>query len=140
MNPVANRANMWLMAHSNHFKPEHMMYISEQLNALTDEQAQALLYLELKNPTTALIFSIFLGSWGVDRFILGDVGLGVGKLLTGGGCGVWWLVDIFLIQSRARDINYQILMGFLGYQAAHGAVGYSPDADHGTGYHDNRQQ
>ncbi|MDE0377402.1 MAG: TM2 domain-containing protein [bacterium] len=57
---------------------------------------------EDKSPTTALLLSIFLGGLGVDRFYLGHVGLGLGKLFTGGGLGVWWLIDIFLIQEAAR--------------------------------------
>jgi TM2 domain-containing membrane protein YozV len=68
-----------------------------------------------------LIISIFLGGLGIDRFLLGDVGLGVGKLLTGGGCGIWALVDIFLVMDRARVKNYEMLMGMLGYQAAYAA-------------------
>lgn len=117
MNPGTSRASMWLMSHTAYFKPEHMPYISEQVSRLTDDQANILLSLNLKNPTTSLLFSIFLGSFGVDRFMLGDIGLGVGKLLTGGGCGIWWLVDLFLIQDRARVKNYELLMSMLGYQA-----------------------
>jgi TM2 domain-containing membrane protein YozV len=45
----------------------------------------------------ALLLSIFVGSLGIDRFYLGYVGLGILKLLTGGGCGIWWLVDLILI-------------------------------------------
>lgn len=53
-----------------------------------------------KELIVALILSIFLGSLGVDRFYLGYVGLGILKLLTCGGCGVWWLIDIVLIAAR----------------------------------------
>lgn len=59
-----------------------------------------------KNPTTALILGLFLGMWGVDRFYIGDIGLGVGKLFTLGGLGVWAIIDWFLIMSAARKKNY----------------------------------
>jgi hypothetical protein len=51
----------------------------------------------------ALLFSIFLGYLGIDRFYMGQVGMGIGKLLTGGGCGVWWLIDIILIATRSSN-------------------------------------
>ena len=51
----------------------------------------------------ALLFSIFLGYFGIDRFYMGQVGMGIGKLFTGGGCGVWWLIDVILIATRSSN-------------------------------------
>lgn len=48
----------------------------------------------------ALLLSIFVGGLGVDRFYLGHIGLGILKLLTGGGFGVWWLIDLILIATK----------------------------------------
>ncbi|NBW74035.1 MAG: TM2 domain-containing protein [Microbacteriaceae bacterium] len=46
---------------------------------------------------TAVLLSFFLGGLGVDRFYLGYTGLGVVKLITFGGCGIWALIDLIMI-------------------------------------------
>jgi len=50
-----------------------------------------------KDWLVALLFSFFLGTLGVDRFYLGYINLGILKLITLGGCGVWWTIDLILI-------------------------------------------
>ncbi|MBU0472103.1 MAG: TM2 domain-containing protein [Nanoarchaeota archaeon] len=54
-----------------------------------------------------LLMSIFFGSLGVDRFIMGHVGLGLLKLITMGGCGVWWMVDLILIATKHKFENIE---------------------------------
>jgi TM2 domain-containing membrane protein YozV len=49
-----------------------------------------------KQRSTAFLLSYFLGFVGADRFYLGHFGLGIGKLLTFGGCGLWWIIDVIL--------------------------------------------
>lgn len=55
----------------------------------------------MKNKIAALLLSIFLGELGIDRFYLGKVGTGILKLITCGGFGIWWLVDVILIATGA---------------------------------------
>ena len=61
-----------------------------------------------KNPTTALMLGLFLGLLGIDRFYIGHVGLGVGKLLTLGGLWIWQIIDWFLIMGATRRSNIGI--------------------------------
>lgn len=62
--------------------------------------------MEQKSWSTALLLSIFLGVLGIDRFYLGYTGKGILKLLTGGGLGIWWLIDVIKIATNSlRDAN-----------------------------------
>ncbi|MBT4352685.1 TM2 domain-containing protein [archaeon] len=54
-----------------------------------------------KNHTTAIIISILFGWLGVDRFYVGHTGLGFLKLITVGGYGIWWVIDIILFATKS---------------------------------------
>jgi len=67
-----------------------------------DAQGRPLRYVSPSQPSdkdwaTAALLSFYLGWLGIDRFYMGYIGLGVLKLLTAGGCGIWALVDAILI-------------------------------------------
>ena len=49
-----------------------------------------------------LVMSIVFGALGVDRFIMGKIGTGILKLITFGGFGVWWLIDLILIATKHK--------------------------------------
>jgi len=59
------------------------------------------------NWTTTLIVSILVGAFGVDRFMMGQTGLGILKLFTGGGLGIWWLIDVILIATKHQFKNIE---------------------------------
>ncbi len=61
---------------------------------------------EPKDWLTALLLCIFVGALGVHRFYVGKIGTGLLMLFTGGGCGIWWLIDIILIANGSfKDSN-----------------------------------
>jgi hypothetical protein len=90
---------------------ENALYTKELLSlykTLSDEKKEVFssqFTAQAKNPTTVFGCSAYLGMWGIDRFVLGDVGLGVAKLLTLGGLGIWYIIDLFLVSGRARAKN-----------------------------------
>lgn len=67
-----------------------------------------------KDPGTLLILSILFGTLGVDRFMLGDMGMGILKLLTFGGCGILALIDWFTTKSRTHEFNRKKAVEIMG--------------------------
>ena len=110
MNPV----DQWLAINAKYFPTEQVQYIRQRLEALPEQQLSMLYSISFQDPTMMLVISLFGGSLGIDRFILGQVGLGVGKLLTCGGCGIWSIVDWFLIMDATRQSNAQKLFAVIG--------------------------
>ena len=101
MNPV----DQWLAINAKYFPTEQVQYIRQRLEALPEQQLSMLYSISFQDPTMMLVISLLGGTLGIDRFILGQVGLGVGKLLTCGGCGIWSIVDWFLIMDATRQSN-----------------------------------
>jgi len=96
----------YIAANQKYFPAEKIMYIKEKLESLPEDKFMLVSSVELKDPTTLLIISLFLGSWGVDRFMLGDTGMGVVKLLTGGLCGILTVVDWCTIMKKTKELNF----------------------------------
>ncbi len=104
---------MYMMANQDKFPAEKLMLVKEKLESLTDDKYMLLTTIELKNPTTLLIISILLGSLGVDRFMLGETGMGVLKLLTGGCCGVLTIIDWFTVMKKTKEQNFMKIMALM---------------------------
>lgn len=107
------KVDMWLMANQKHFPTEKIVYLREKLYSLSENRFSLLSTLELKEPTTLLLVSIFVGSFGIDRFMLGDTGMGILKFLTFGCCGILTIIDWFSIQKKTRELNFTNVMNML---------------------------
>ena len=109
----AQKVDMFIMTNSKFFEGHQLNMIRERLIAIDDSKWVMLSTAQFKDPTTTLIVSILGGTFGIDRFIIGDTGLGVGKLLTCGGLGFWAIIDWFMIQKATREKNMQKIQQFL---------------------------
>ena len=109
----SQKVDMFLMANSKIFESHHLPMIRERLIQLDDSRWGVIQTIQFKDPTTSLIVSLLGGGLGIDRFIIGDTGLGIGKLLTCGGLGIWTIVDWFMIQGVTREKNMAALQQHL---------------------------
>ena len=108
-----NKIDMYIMTNQKYFPEEKIVYLKDKLRTMDDEKFSLISTIEMKDPTTILLVSIFLGVLGIDRFMLGDTGMGILKLLTGGVCGILALVDWFTISKKAKDYNFNNIMTLL---------------------------
>ena len=104
------KVDMFIMSNQKYFPAGKIMFLKEKLYSLDDSKFSLLSTVEFKDPTTLLIISLFLGSFGIDRFMLKDTGMGVLKLLTAGCCGVLTIIDWFNVQNKAKEMNFNNLM------------------------------
>lgn len=108
-----SKIDLYLTTNAKFFEASDIPLIRQKLENASDESLVALQAADLKDPTTILIISIFLGSLGVDRFMVGDTGMGILKLLTGGVCGILTIIDWFTISKKAKKLNLAKISGII---------------------------
>ena len=87
----ADKVDKFLLANESKF-PDYEIPIHRLLD-LPPEKEAILAKNHFKSPICMLSVSCFLGYFGLDRFLIGDWGKGIIKLLTGGGLGIWYIID-----------------------------------------------
>ncbi len=98
---------MFLMTNGKYFESYRLNHIRSRLKEMDDDQFFRVQTQSYKDPMMILVVSLLVGTLGVDRFLIGEVGLGIAKLLTCGGLGIWAIVDWFLIMGATRDKNLE---------------------------------
>ena len=105
----AQKVDMFIMMNAKYFEGHHLPQIRDRLLQMDDGKWSVVQTIQYRDPTTMLIVSLLAGQFGIDRFMIGDTGLGVGKLLTCGGFMIWTIVDWFLIMGATREKNMEKL-------------------------------
>lgn len=96
-----------------YFPESKFYYIKQKIDKLDEDEVSNMYLVNYKDPVISLILSLVAGTLGIDRFYIGDTTMGVLKLITCGGCGVWTIVDYFLIMDATKEKNFKTLMALL---------------------------
>jgi TM2 domain-containing membrane protein YozV len=101
--------------------PEEMGYIMQATAELTDAQKKYFYMIyswKRKNPSDLLLFTLFgfVGFAGVQRFVVGQIGMGILYFFTGGLCLIGTIVD--LVNHKTLGIDYNRKMAYESYQIA----------------------
>jgi TM2 domain-containing membrane protein YozV len=106
----AQSVDMFLMANAKYLEDHQMYYIRERLLEMDESRWRMLQFMQFNDPVIILIVSLVTGPLAVDRFMIGDTGLGIAKLITCGGFGIWMLIDWVIIMGVTRQKNTEKLM------------------------------
>lgn len=105
-----DRVDMFVMTNQKYLPAEKIVFLKQKLMEADENKFSLVSAVEFKDPTTLLLVSLFLGGLGVDRFMLGETGMGILKLLTAGVCGILTIIDWFSVQKKTKELNYNNLM------------------------------
>lgn len=111
------KVDAFLSVNANKLPEENIIMLREALLNMSEEKEGLLMTISLKDPILLLILSLFFGSLGVDRFLLGQVGLGILKLilnflLIG---AIWTIIDWFTVMGRTKAYNYNTILNYLSH-------------------------
>lgn len=130
--PVTDAAKQAILAKfQNALSPSGMTSFAKYIETLTADQYQRLMQMPVKKKVVTILFAIFLGGIGIDRFYVGDVKLGVFKIVGSVAASlmilipilgtiasianvIWKFADIFISYKKIYDKNYENAMAILG--------------------------
>ncbi len=130
--PVTAAAKQAVLAKfQNALSPSGMTSFAKYIETLTADQYQRLMQMPIKKKVTTILLAIFLGGIGIDRFYVGDVKLGVFKIVGSVAASlmilipilgtiasianaIWKFADIFISYKKIYDKNYENAMAILG--------------------------
>ena len=104
----------WYLVENYRYFPKNKIEdLKEQLRRLDKEGLESIAKAALTKPGFMLFLSVFFGMYGVDRFILGQTGMGFLKFFTFGLFGVLTVFDWFTITKKTQERNYKIIIDMI---------------------------
>ena len=101
------KVDMFIGLNHENFNPQDLMVIKEKLLKMDDSKFFLIQGATFQKPSTIFLIAIL---FSLERFWLEDTGLGILKIITCNGCGIWYLVDIFSAKHRAQKYNFKKFM------------------------------
>ena len=95
---------------ADYFETEDLNELREFLLKSDDSKWQEIKNYHFINPYAIMYASVFAGFLGLDKYMMGETTLGLLKMITFGGFGVWLVVDWLLVMSDTRRKNLEIIV------------------------------
>lgn len=96
----------FLIEHKNYFHEFDLDFLKGDLESLSKEELKIFMETNFVNPNVNFAVSILTNVLGVDRFVIGQTDIGLLKLLTAGGIGIWAIIDWFQIKELTQEYNF----------------------------------
>ena len=96
----------FLIKHKNYFEEFDLDVLKADLESLSMEELKLFMKTDFVNPNVNFAVSLLTSVLGIDRFVIGQTDIGLVKLLTAGGLGVWAIIDWFQIKELTQEYNF----------------------------------
>lgn len=105
-----SKIDLFFAGHAERFPENKLLILRDRMEKYPDDRFYTLQTAKVHDPLFMLLISMACGLFGVDRFLLGQIGLGFLKLITLGGFGIWYIIDWFVIMEATRNENFERIM------------------------------
>ena len=95
------------------FPADKIVSLKEKLTQVDDATFDKISSTELKDPMMMFLISVFVGELGIDRFMMKEIGMGILKLVTFGGFGIIYIIDVIKIMKKVKELNYNNIISAL---------------------------
>lgn len=109
----SDKIQTFCLINMKYFGEENIENIKNLLDNIDEYKLDKILLMSFKDPFTSLYISLISGFFAIDRFYIGDIILGIFKLMTFGGFSIWYIIDLFFIMKRTRKLNSEKIYNFI---------------------------
>jgi len=106
-----NKSDIWLMQNGKYLPRDASFNLQDKIEKLPEDKAKRLFMCDLINPVTMLLFCIFLNSLSIDRFMIGQIGKGILRIVMWILFGISYVLTFVFLDSGSD--GFIITIGFM---------------------------